>query len=58
MVRELSPKAVAIGPLMCGGGQPFVLIAGPCVVEDRDSALRHAQGAQDSDRPSRHSIYL
>jgi 2-dehydro-3-deoxyphosphooctonate aldolase (KDO 8-P synthase) len=43
MVREVSPAAVPIGPLLCGGGCPFVLIAGPCVVEGRDSALRHAQ---------------
>src|SRR5438445_8060870 len=43
MVREVSPGAVDIGPLVCGGGRPFVLIAGPCVVESRDSALRHAQ---------------
>ena len=43
MLRELSPDAVPIGPFVCGSGQPFVLIAGPCVVEDQDSALRHAQ---------------
>ncbi len=43
MVREFSPEAVRIGPLLCGGGRPFVLIAGPCVVESRDSALWHAQ---------------
>jgi 2-dehydro-3-deoxyphosphooctonate aldolase (KDO 8-P synthase) len=42
MVREVSPEAVRVGPLVCGGGRPFVLIAGPCVVESRDSALRHA----------------
>jgi 2-dehydro-3-deoxyphosphooctonate aldolase (KDO 8-P synthase) len=43
MVREISPAAVRIGRFLCGGGRPFVLIAGPCVVENRDSALRHAQ---------------
>jgi 2-dehydro-3-deoxyphosphooctonate aldolase (KDO 8-P synthase) len=43
MVREVSPPAIPIGPLLCGGGRPFILIAGPCVVESRDSALRHAQ---------------
>jgi len=43
MVREVSPGAVTIGPLVCGGGRPFVFIAGPCVVESRESALRHAQ---------------
>jgi 2-dehydro-3-deoxyphosphooctonate aldolase (KDO 8-P synthase) len=43
MAREIAPAAVRIGPLLCGGGRPLVLIAGPCVVESRDSALRHAQ---------------
>jgi 2-dehydro-3-deoxyphosphooctonate aldolase (KDO 8-P synthase) len=43
MVREVAPGAVTIGPLVCGGGRPFVFIAGPCVVESRDSALRHAE---------------
>lgn len=43
MIRECSPNAVPIGPLVCGQGRPFVLIAGPCVIESRDSALYHAQ---------------
>jgi 2-dehydro-3-deoxyphosphooctonate aldolase (KDO 8-P synthase) len=46
MVREISPGAVQIGPLLCGGGRPFVLLAGPCVIESRDSALRHARALQ------------
>jgi 2-dehydro-3-deoxyphosphooctonate aldolase (KDO 8-P synthase) len=46
MVREVSPNTVAIGLLLCGGGRPFVLIAGPCVVESRDSALFHAEALQ------------
>jgi 2-dehydro-3-deoxyphosphooctonate aldolase (KDO 8-P synthase) len=46
MVREFAPPAVQIGPLLCGGGRPFVLIAGPCVVESRESALRHAEALQ------------
>lgn len=33
---------VQVGDLRIGGGRPFVLIAGPCVVESRDSILRHA----------------
>lgn len=43
MVREVSPGTVTIGPLTCGGGRPLVFIAGPCVVENRESALRHAE---------------
>ena len=42
--REVSPPEVSVGPLTFGGGNPFVLIAGPCVIESRDSALRHAEG--------------
>lgn len=43
MIRECRPNAVPIGPLVCGQGRPFVLMAGPCVIESRDSALYHAQ---------------
>ncbi len=41
--RESSPPEVCVRSLTFGGGTPFVLIAGPCVIEDRDSALRHAE---------------
>lgn len=40
--REASPPGVTLGSVTCGGGSPFVLIAGPCVIESRDSAVRHA----------------
>lgn len=43
MIREVCPTGVPIGPLVCGQGRPFVLMAGPCVVESRESALRHAE---------------
>ncbi|MEW6297174.1 MAG: 3-deoxy-8-phosphooctulonate synthase [Thermodesulfobacteriota bacterium] len=43
MAREVTPRVVEIGPLHCGGGRPFILIAGPCVIESRDSALYHAE---------------
>ena len=43
MIREVSPAIVNIGSWQCGGGYPFVLIAGPCVIESRDSALYHAE---------------
>lgn len=33
---------VPVGGLRVGGGQPLVLIAGSCVIESRESALRHA----------------
>ena len=36
-------REVTIGPVRVGGGQPLVFIGGPCVIESRDSALRHAE---------------
>ena len=34
---------VRVGKVQFGGGAPFALIAGPCVIESRDHALRHAE---------------
>jgi 2-dehydro-3-deoxyphosphooctonate aldolase (KDO 8-P synthase) len=36
-------RQVAVGAVCFGGGRPFALIAGPCVIESRDHALRHAE---------------
>ncbi len=36
------PKTVKVGGFEIGGGRPLALIAGPCVIESADSALRHA----------------
>ncbi len=38
---------VRVGPIDIGGGAPFALIAGPCVIEGLDSALRHARAIRD-----------
>jgi 2-dehydro-3-deoxyphosphooctonate aldolase (KDO 8-P synthase) len=35
-------KSVRIGDFEIGGVKPLALIAGPCVIEGRDSALKHA----------------
>jgi len=35
-------KRVTVDSIEIGGGRPFALIAGPCVIEGRESALRHA----------------
>jgi len=35
-------KTVKIGGFEIGAGRPLALIAGPCVIESADSALRHA----------------
>jgi 2-dehydro-3-deoxyphosphooctonate aldolase (KDO 8-P synthase) len=36
-------KEITIGKIRIGAGNPFVLIAGPCVIESEASALRHAK---------------
>lgn len=36
-----------IGSITVGGGAPLALIAGPCVIESRDAALRHAERLRD-----------
>ena len=38
---------VSIGGARFGGHEPLALIAGPCVIESRDSALRHAERLRD-----------
>jgi 2-dehydro-3-deoxyphosphooctonate aldolase (KDO 8-P synthase) len=38
---------VAVGALRIGGGRRFAFIAGPCVIESRDHALRHAEALRD-----------
>jgi len=38
----VSVAEVRVGEAVFGGDR-LVLIAGPCVIEDRDSCLRHAQ---------------
>jgi 2-dehydro-3-deoxyphosphooctonate aldolase (KDO 8-P synthase) len=40
-------KAVHIGAIKIGGEEPLVLIAGPCVVENRDMILRSAEFIRD-----------
>lgn len=40
-------RVVRIRDLPIGGGGPLVLIAGPCVIESRDSTLRHAKFLRD-----------
>ena len=43
----MSSSEVRVGELTIGGGRPFTLIAGPCVIEGRDSVLRHAERIRD-----------
>ena len=36
-------KTVSAGRIKIGGKGPLVLIAGPCVIENESSAVRHAK---------------
>jgi len=36
-------REVAVGALRIGGGRPLAFVAGPCVIEGREHALRHAE---------------
>lgn len=38
----ITSRTVKVGALAIGAGRPVALIAGPCVIEGRESALRHA----------------
>ena len=39
----MTVRGVRVGAVEIGGGAPLALLAGPCVIESRDSALRHAE---------------
>jgi 2-dehydro-3-deoxyphosphooctonate aldolase (KDO 8-P synthase) len=43
----MAPKIVSVGNLRIGGGLPLAVIAGPCVIESRESALRHAAALKE-----------
>jgi 2-dehydro-3-deoxyphosphooctonate aldolase (KDO 8-P synthase) len=43
-------REVQIGDLTLGGDNPLVLIAGPCVIENRDSTLRMAENTKEATR--------
>ncbi len=38
----MAPKRIRVGGFEIGAGKPLALIAGPCVIEGKESALRHA----------------
>jgi 2-dehydro-3-deoxyphosphooctonate aldolase (KDO 8-P synthase) len=43
----MSTKLLKVGSIEIGGGRPLAVIAGPCVVESKDSALRHAAALKE-----------
>lgn len=49
-MAAVSERAVAVGSVVFGNTRPLALIAGPCVIESRDSALRHAERIRDAAR--------
>jgi 2-dehydro-3-deoxyphosphooctonate aldolase (KDO 8-P synthase) len=38
----MTTKIVKVGQIKVGGGSPLAVIAGPCVIESKEAALRHA----------------
>ena len=42
----MAPKIITVGKFQIGGGLPLAVIAGPCVIENKESALRHASVAR------------
>jgi 2-dehydro-3-deoxyphosphooctonate aldolase (KDO 8-P synthase) len=38
----MTTKIVNVGQIKVGGGSPLAVIAGPCVIESKEAALRHA----------------
>ena len=45
-IKAAKRRPVTLGNIKIGAGHPLVLIAGPCVVENEKSALRHARAIQ------------
>ncbi len=41
-------KNVKVGDIKIGAGKPLAVIAGPCVIESRESALKHASLLKDA----------
>lgn len=43
----MTPKIITVGKFQIGGGLPLAVIAGPCVIESKESALRHASALKE-----------
>jgi 2-dehydro-3-deoxyphosphooctonate aldolase (KDO 8-P synthase) len=43
----MSTKRISIGEFQIGGDLPLAVIAGPCVIESRESALQHATALKE-----------
>jgi 2-dehydro-3-deoxyphosphooctonate aldolase (KDO 8-P synthase) len=54
----MAAKKVKVGEVEIGAGAPLAVIAGPCVIESRESALRHASALKEAaDRVGFHYIF-
>ena len=43
----MATKVVHVGQIAIGGNSPLAVIAGPCVIESKDAALRHAAALKE-----------
>ena len=43
----MTAKTITVGNLRIGSGAPLAVIAGPCVIESKESALRHAAALKE-----------
>jgi 2-dehydro-3-deoxyphosphooctonate aldolase (KDO 8-P synthase) len=43
----MGTKVVKVGQIAIGGNSPLTVIAGPCVIESKDAALRHAAALKE-----------
>lgn len=43
----MAAKLIRVGAVEIGGGRPLAVIAGPCVIESRESVLRHAAALKE-----------
>src|SRR5215470_5138294 len=44
----MTAKRVTVGSIEIGAGKPLAVIAGPCVIESRDAALKHASRLKET----------
>ena len=44
----MTAKMIKLGNRRIGGGAPLAVIAGPCVIESKESALRHAAALKET----------
>ncbi|HKY06752.1 MAG TPA: 3-deoxy-8-phosphooctulonate synthase [Candidatus Binatia bacterium] len=43
----MTTRTVKVGDIQIGGGAPLAVVAGPCVIESREAALRHAAALKE-----------